>query len=67
MEAAMKAAELNELSNSLKPCPFCGDKARLEPFNTVHWRVRCRNFHCGGTNYVQMEAEEAVEKWNKRQ
>lgn len=62
----MKASELTEISTKLKNCPFCGEKAELQPANKIHWRVRCKNDRCGGTNWVQTEAYEAYETWNKR-
>lgn len=62
----MKASHLSELVSNLKPCPFCGGQAALEPANKIHWRVRCKDFHCGGTHLVQSEADKACEVWNKR-
>jgi len=64
----MKANKLNTLANTLKNCPFCNNKATLEPMPNQKnwWRVRCINVHCGGTNWAQQEPELATEIWNKR-
>lgn len=59
----------------LKPCPFCGDKAKLE-----HWDgaktysfVKCQNTkECGveGKRFIENTAyasdELAIEAWNRR-
>ena len=64
----MKAHELSELARSAKPCPFCGGRARLEPMpNASHWwRVRCTDFHCGGTTWAMQGPELAAAAWNRR-
>lgn len=54
----------------LKPCPFCGGKARLiysMPFNAVHC-TKCKVF--GKTivdSYEQRDGKaEAIKAWNRR-
>ena len=52
----------------VKPCPFCSGKAALEPMPSSRgwWRVKCRNYHCGGTNWAMGREEEALTAWNAR-
>lgn len=53
--------------NELKPCPFCGGKARLT-YNTYgsHY-VQCDNVSCDvkPVTWIYTTEEEAVEAWNK--
>lgn len=64
----MKAAELNRLQASVKPCPFCCRSATLSPMRGASgwWRVRCDWHDCGGTTWAIQEAEAAVAAWNRR-
>ncbi len=64
----MKAAHLSGLQSSLLPCPFCTGPAKLEPMpNAVNWwRVRCRDYHCGGTTWALNGEADAVAAWNRR-
>ena len=63
----MKANVLTQLTHELKPCPFCDSEATLEPMNKgTGWRVRCKNYKCGGTHWIQTEPERAAEVWNNR-
>lgn len=64
----MKAAQLNALDGCLRPCAFCGGVAKLAPMPgaTSWWRVRCQDYHCGGTTWALDEPEKAVEAWNRR-
>ena len=50
----------------LKPCPFCGGKARLMTYDTYgsHY-VKCDNVSCGIVTWIHTTGEEAVEAWNK--
>ena len=56
------------MSTELKPCPFCGGKARLhEIASTYHvlWRyVMCDNCLTSNDNYST--EEEAIAAWNRR-
>jgi Lar family restriction alleviation protein len=59
----------------LKPCPFCGRKAKLAGSYTIDgvtaWAVYCGNtpsdFTCGA-QITSIESEgKAVEAWNRRE
>ena len=59
--------------DELKPCPFCGSKAKLVKFqdrktgDTWHG-VRCSNYSCIGC-YIDPQYETemlAIGKWNRR-
>lgn len=64
----MKAAELNALQAQAKPCPFCAGPGKLAPMPGARnwWRVRCEDYHCGGTTWAIQEATDAVAAWNRR-
>jgi hypothetical protein len=64
----MKAQDLNTLQASVKPCPFCAGRAVLAPLKGASgwWRVRCEDYHCGGTTWALQGSEDAVEVWNRR-
>lgn len=52
----------------LKPCPFCGSKAKMErtPIN-LYYYVICTNLECDATvGRFQPTEEEAVAVWNRR-
>ncbi len=58
----------------LKPCPFCGGKAKLYPcrkpngnglFRDYLYTVVCSNDNCHGKPSYETR-EEAVKAWNKR-
>lgn len=53
----------------LKPCPFCGGKAKRirmsnKPFPPFV-RVQCRICGCG-TTFLRKDSKDAVEIWNRR-
>jgi len=56
--------------DSLKPCPFCGSRAKLfhdtssDYAEHWSWQVYCNNCGCG-IEY-QETAEIVTKKWNKR-
>lgn len=53
--------------SELKPCPFCGGLAYIEPRNrsaTKVWWVRC--YDCGIETDVYDSEKEAIESWNRR-
>ena len=47
----------------LKPCPFCGGKAKSKGYQ-IGFRVMCPE--CGGRAKLFSTAEEAIEAWNRR-
>ena len=57
------------MNKELKPCPFCGGKAKLE--HDVHYSyVRCMECHAR-TNYIGIASyhcsdDRAIEFWNHR-
>lgn len=54
----------------LKPCPFCGEKARLFVSNGV--RVLCNKCNASSENMADSECyktsavEKVIEAWNRR-
>lgn len=58
----------------LKPCPFCGSKAKMErtPINhyyyyNPYYYVICTNLECDATvGGLQPTEEEAAAAWNRR-
>jgi Lar family restriction alleviation protein len=48
----------------LKPCPFCGNEARL---TFSGYGVRCTNKQCGAMFHMFPEAKDAILAWNKRE
>lgn len=51
----------------LKPCPFCGGKAKLYYSNACStWSVRCEENGCCVTNLLELSKEQAVNLWNGR-
>ena len=53
--------------SDLKPCPFCGGKAKLEDMGYPH-HVYCTG--CGarvqGKGFAEEGEKDAIETWNKR-
>ena len=51
----------------LKPCPFCGGKARMVESVLPGFYVACSNvFKCGGRQEQFDTEAEAIEAWNRR-
>ena len=51
------------MMTELKPCPFCGGKAKLRGYQ-IDFRVMCPE--CGGRAKLCSTAEETIESWNRR-
>lgn len=64
----------------LKPCPFCGEEAKAEPFeeeglssNFHPARVICKDFSCGASmekisfKPYEENIKVAAERWNRRE
>lgn len=53
--------------SELKPCPFCGGEAVIEPIIAIDKRFysKCRRCGCAIPNLVPTE-QEAAEAWNAR-
>lgn len=52
----------NEREEELKPCPFCGGKARAH--DTIQWSlVSCDECSAEIRGYTK---DEAIEAWNRR-
>jgi Lar family restriction alleviation protein len=48
----------------LKPCPFCGGKAKTEPcWENDEWFVVCRDCNGSASGWKKSKA---IEKWNTR-
>lgn len=53
------------MENNLKPCPLCGQNAKLcEPTTHYSYRVACIKCRCNTGGYETKL--EAVEAWNRR-
>ena len=51
------------MSEQLKPCPFCGEKAELTEFGGYEvWCSECWGHVCPGSG----ELSDAVAEWNRR-
>jgi Lar family restriction alleviation protein len=57
-----------EMKEELKPCPFCGKKAKLHRLFGLpkFWKVSCKNFYCAGMTKCYREKQLAIAAWNKR-
>lgn len=48
---------------TLKPCPFCGEKVQLEIDGDLGYRqVRCQ--HCGAQGPIEVKEGDHVKQWN---
>lgn len=69
---ALKAQDVPDKKNELKPCPFCGGEAKLTivPWcfksgsSSSGWFVKCLN--CDVSQPAYMSDHDAVEAWNRR-
>ena len=58
---------------NLKPCPFCGEEAKIESRNSnygLYAFVECKGCHAKGSEvFVSINvcaADEATKRWNER-
>ena len=50
----------------LKPCPFCGGKAKVETKSSIWWIVKCTKCPCEvGRSWFYIKRD-AIEAWNRR-
>ena len=58
------------MATELKPCPFCGNNAKLKQFTsgclkkTKVFYVEC--YVCRNQTKVELDKEQAIEAWNRR-
>lgn len=55
----------------LKPCPFCGSKAKIcghPKFRNApdYYDIECTNLKCGVIMLTDLNAQEAIKAWNRR-
>lgn len=50
----------------LKPCPFCGGKAKADKEFLGTWKVRCKNCPCDMGRYWFYTKQKAIIAWNRR-
>lgn len=64
----MKKFDLNNvyIEKKLKPCPFCGSKAKIHVDQLGQFAAFCTNKYCeAAQGYVDTEGD-AIEQWNRR-
>jgi hypothetical protein len=66
----MKQERINEHTEKLKPCPFCGGKARVGILFCGWMGIMCTNCYAcmlsDRTMNDEYQVKEAVENWNMR-
>lgn len=57
-----------EVISELKPCPFCGGKAKLKHIKGYGYYIRCDGVGCGLQVYTHpvKNKYKAIEVWNRR-
>lgn len=62
--------EMKMVENDLKPCPFCGSKAKMYRYyhhafsNRVQTIVECTKCRCNSGDWGRVD--EAIKAWNRR-
>ena len=57
------------MSETLKPCPFCGSDGEMTAGGFGERQIRCANKHCDaglGGSCWQTKEEDAISAWNRR-
>ena len=54
------------MSETLRPCPFCGGEARFETYGGTACAVVCQSCHCGTPTMSLVDGMAAVNRWNLR-
>lgn len=56
------------MNKELKPCPFCGSKARLLGLANKCYEVECENVEChvDPATWIDGEPDEVIKAWNTR-
>ena len=54
------------MAETLKPCPFCGGKARFETYGEIACAVVCQTCRCGTSTVRLDDGMQAVAAWNRR-
>ena len=56
----------HEVSDELRPCPFCGGEAEFEVYGGTACAVVCQTCQCGTSTVCLDDEMRAVEAWNRR-
>lgn len=64
INAFLELTENDSQPEPLKPCPFCGSKAKLYEAYDSSFSVQCEI--CGNRTLTYRTPEEARQKWNNR-
>jgi hypothetical protein len=54
------------MSETLRPCPFCGGEAKFETYGGTACAVVCQSCHCGTPTMSLVDGMAAVNRWNLR-
>lgn len=74
MRTIIEDLEEEKMNEELKPCPFCGSKARLVHTLDDEWYVECSQCDSEGggfcsclpSTWLYGTKQEAIEAWNRR-
>jgi len=50
----------------IKPCPFCGSKARTLPQDDGWIKIKCQNYTCAELSEFTEYEMQVMAKWNRR-